>query len=199
MTAPLILPPGLSAETFDTYLSKAKEIVGADNVEVVEGEHQFVKDSYMDPAEAHDMFNVFDQDYFIASAIVAPRNVPEVQALMRLSNEYKVAVWPFSAGRNIGYGGTGPRVPGSVGINMGRHMNRVLEVNEKDAYCLVEPGVTFQSLYDHLVKEGLNDKLWIDVPDLGGGSVIGNTIERGVGYSPYGDHFMVRISVVLGS
>jgi len=31
--------------------------------------------------------------------------------------------------------------------------------------------------------------LWVDVPDLGGGSVLGNTLDRGVGYTPYGDHF----------
>lgn len=190
-TTPLILPPGLTADAFERYLSKAKTIVGADNVEVIVGEHQFTKDDYMDPAKEHDMYNVFDKDYFIASATVAPRSVPEVQALMRLSNEFKVPVWPFSIGRNIGYGGAGPRVPGSVGIDMGRHMDRVIEVNEKDAYCLVEPGVTYQGLYDHLVANKLDDKLWMDVPDLGGGSVVGNTIERGVGYSPYGDHFMV--------
>lgn len=29
----------------------------------------------------------------------------------------------------------------------------------------------------------MRDKLWIDTPDLGGGSVVGNTIERGVGKS----------------
>jgi hypothetical protein len=34
-----------------------------------------------------------------------------------------------------------------------------------------------------LVENNLRDKLWIDVPDLGGGSVIGNTVERGVGMS----------------
>lgn len=192
---PLTLPPGVSAKKFALYLDEARHIVGRDNVVVTEGEHQFVKDEYLDPAKEHDMFYVLDKDYFVSSAVVSPRNVKEVQALMRLSNKYKVAVWPFSAGRNIGYGGTAPRVPGSVAIDMGTHMNRVLEVNEKDAYCLVEPGVTFQSLYDHLVKVGLDDKLWIDVPDLGGGSVIGNTIERGVGYTPYGDHFMVSSGV----
>ena len=36
-------------------------------------------------------------------------------------------------------------------------------------------------LHDYLVEHGLRDKLWVDVPDLGGGSVIGNTIERGMG------------------
>lgn len=32
-----------------------------------------------------------------------------------------------------------------------------------------------------MVENNLRDKLWIDTPDLGGGSVVGNTIERGVG------------------
>lgn len=62
---------------------------------------------------------------------------------------------------------------------MGRNMNRVLEVNEPNAYCLVEPGVTYSGLYDYLVEKKLNDKLWVDTPDLGGGSVLGNCIERG--------------------
>ena len=41
----------------------------------------------------------------------------------------------------------------------------------------------FSDLHNYLVENNLRDKLWIDVPDLGGGSVIGNTIERGVGTS----------------
>jgi 4-cresol dehydrogenase (hydroxylating) flavoprotein subunit len=56
-------------------------------------------------------------------------------------------------------------------------MNKILEVNEKFAYALVEPGVTFKDLYDYIQERKL--PLWIDVPDLGGGSVLGNTIERG--------------------
>jgi 4-cresol dehydrogenase (hydroxylating) len=56
-------------------------------------------------------------------------------------------------------------------------MNRILEVNEKYAYALVEPGVTFFDLYNYIQKHKL--KLWIDVPDLGEGSILGNTTERG--------------------
>jgi hypothetical protein len=41
-------------------------------------------------------------------------------------------------------------------------------------------------MYDYLVEHNLQDKLWLDVPDLGGGSILGNTLERGVGYTPYG-------------
>lgn len=39
----------------------------------------------------------------------------------------------------------------------------------------------------------------LDCPDLGWGSVVGNTLDRGVGYTPYGDHFMGQtgLEVVL--
>lgn len=60
------------------------------------------------------MFHVFDKDYFVSSAVIAPRKVTEVQAIMKLCNEYGIPVWPFSIGRNVGYGGAAPRVPGSI-------------------------------------------------------------------------------------
>ena len=66
-------------------------------------------------------------------------------------------------------------------------MNKVLELDEKSAFCLLEPGVSYYMLYDGIRRSGKD--LWIDVPDLGGGSVMGNALDRGVGYTPYGDHF----------
>ena len=66
-------------------------------------------------------------------------------------------------------------------------MNKILKVDVEGAYALVEPGVTYMDLHQYLVDNGLRDKLWIDVPDLGGGSVLGNITERGVGYTPYGE------------
>ncbi|RAL60040.1 hypothetical protein DID88_000666 [Monilinia fructigena] len=145
------------------------------------------------------IFIIFLTDYFVVSATIAPRNVEEVQAIVRLCNEFEIPLWPFSIGRNVGYGGAAPRVPGSVGLDMGKNMNRVLEVSTEGAYALLEPGATFFSLYDYLKEKKLDDQLWIDTPDLGGGSVVGNTIERGVGNTPYGDHFMMHcgLEVVL--
>lgn len=49
-------------------------------------------------------------------------------------------------GRNLGYGGAAPRVPGSIGLDMGRNMNKILKVDVDGAYALVEPGVTFFDL-----------------------------------------------------
>lgn len=180
---PLTLPPGIDSERFKEFISRIQDIAGQTNVTVITKAEDLGKESYLDPSKVHDMFHVLDEDYFVSSAVVAPRDVRDVQAIMKLCNEFEIPVWPFSIGRNVGYGGAAPRVPGSVGLDMGRNMNKILDVNVDGAYALVEPGVTFVDLHEYLVKNNLRDKLWIDVPDLGGGSVLGNTIERGVGYT----------------
>ena len=41
--------------------------------------------------------------------------------------------------------------------------------------CLLEPGITYIDLYEELKRRGVGDEIWIDVPDLGGGSVMGST------------------------
>lgn len=122
---------------------------------------------------------------YVPSAVLQPASVEEVQAVVRIANTHKVPIWVNSQGKNNGYGGSAPRVSGSVVVNL-RRMNKVLEINEELAYVVVEPGVSFAQLYDEVRRAG--KKLWIDVPDLGWGSVIGNTLEHGYGYTVYGDH-----------
>jgi 4-cresol dehydrogenase (hydroxylating) len=73
-------------------------------------------------------------------------------------------------------------------VKTGERMNKILEVNSKYEYALLEPGVSYFDLYEHL--EANNTGLMLDGPDLGWGSVVGNALDRGVGYTPYGDHFM---------
>lgn len=100
---------------------------------------------------------------------------------------------------SVGYGGAAPRVRGSVVVDLGRRMRKILDISADDFTCLVEPGVSFYALHDEIQARGLGDELWVDVPDLGGGSVIGNTVDRGVGYTPYGDHWATHsgLEVVL--
>lgn len=115
---------------------------------------------------------------------------------MRIASAHKVPLWTGSQGRNNGYGGSAGRIDGSVVVNLHR-MNKVLEVNEKHAYVELEPGVSFAELNKHLIDNGY--ALWTSVPDLSWGSVVGNTLEHGVGYTPYGEHadFVCGMEVVL--
>lgn len=192
---PLVLPPGITSAQFAQFIVRTKAIVGAQNVTIVEHARELIDGDYYKPNKTHDMYPVVEREYFVCSATVCPRNVPEVQDMMRLCNEFVVPVWPFSIGRNTGYGGAAPRVPGSVSLELGKHMNKVLEVNTEGAYAVVEPGVTYFELHEYLEKRGLREKVWLDVPDLGGGSVIGNAVERGVGYSPYGGERSINQSM----
>lgn len=56
-------------------------------------------------------------------------------------------------------------------------MNKVLEVNEKFSYAVVEPGVTFGDLYAYCVQKKL--KVWPSTASLGWGSVVGNVSTTG--------------------
>lgn len=69
-------------------------------------------------------------------------------------------------------------------------MNKVLEVNEELAYCLLEPGVTFRQLSDHIRENGL--KLWIDWPGDPDESVAASFVKRRAGYTPYADHYLMQ-------
>src|SRR6185312_9651654 len=84
-----------------------------------------------------------------AAATLAPASVEEVQAIVRIANEYKVPLWPVGRGKNFGYGGAAPAMRGNVILDLGR-MNRILDVDEKFANCQLEPGVSYFDLYNHL-------------------------------------------------
>lgn len=99
--------------------------------------------------------------------------------MVRWANKYLIPIHPISVGRNLGYGGAAPRVRGSVVVDLGRRMNKILRIDPDNCSCLVEPGVTYFALYQAIQNAGY--PLFIDCPDVGGGSVLGNAIDRGVG------------------
>ncbi|KZL83372.1 vanillyl-alcohol oxidase [Colletotrichum incanum] len=185
---PIGLPPNFTLELFQKFVVRAQEICGVENVRVVPKDKPLEGDSYLNQPKSHDHFPLYEKTKFVASAVVTPRHVPDVQALVALCNDLVMPVWPISLGRNFGYGGASPRVPGSVVMDLGHHMNRILEVNVEGAYVLLEPGVSFRDLHEHLEKHNLREHLWLSVP-VGQGSVLGNAVERGVGATPYGDHW----------
>lgn len=133
----------------------------------------------------NDPFPLGDPEEFAPGVVLFPTSREQVQDIVRIANELDVPVWANSRGKNNGYGGNSPRLKGTVVVNLER-MNRVLEVNEELGYAVVEPGVRFRDLYAHLQENG--HKLWISVPELDWGSVIGNALERGFGYTAYGEN-----------
>ena len=90
---------------------------------------------------------------------------------MRIANDHTLPLYPISTGKNLGYGGSAPILSGSVVVDLKR-MNRIINVDEGRCSAIVEPGVSYFDLYRYIQERGF--KLWIDTPDPGWGSVVGN-------------------------
>ncbi|WP_321396963.1 FAD-binding oxidoreductase [Emcibacter sp.] len=171
----LTLPPGISPADFDAALKKFEAVVGKEWVLATDQDRDVYSDIYAPGSE----------EEWPPSAAVAPATTEEIQAIVRIANEFKTPLWPVSRGKNLGYGTAAPRMPGSVVLDLGR-MTKIHEVDPDLAYCVVEPGVGFFDLYEHLQRN--NHPLWLSVPGNAWGSVMGNALDHGIGYTPYGQN-----------
>jgi glycolate oxidase len=123
-----------------------EEIVGTDNI----SEEPAVLDAYA----LHFGTKAFTGNPFALryEAIVLPGSTEDVQAVVRICNQHKIKFkalstgWgPFSA----------PGSEGAIQLDL-RRMNRILEINEKAMYAVVEPYVICAQLQAELMKRSLN-------------------------------------------
>lgn len=173
-------PPGISPSNFAAALQDFAGVVGNEWVFSSEEDLELYRDAY---SPLHGT----DEDRK-ASAAVAPSSVEEVQAIVRIANQRGIPLYTISTGRNLGYGGSAPNYSGSVVVDLKR-MNRIIEVSDTNYYAIVEPGVSYFDLYNYIQEKGL--KVWLDVPDPGWGSLVGNALDHGVGHtaSRFRNHF----------
>ncbi|KAH7376894.1 glycolate oxidase [Plectosphaerella cucumerina] len=184
-----VLPPGLDQAQFDRAVSELVKQLGADSV--------FVGEALRDYVDPFELWEVEGQRR-IPSAAVLPRSVAEIQSVLQIARTYKLPLWTFSQGKNFGYGGPAPIVNGSVAVDLHR-LNKIIKVDDQLCYAVVEPGVSFLDMNDHCVKNGL--KLWPSGPSLPWGSMIGNTLDRGMGFLPTGvhHHHIAGLEVLLAN
>lgn len=120
-----------------------------------------------------------------AWAVLRPADREAVQGLVRIANRFGIPLYPFSSGKNWGYGSRAP-VRDGVLVDLSR-LNRIIDFDEDLAFVTIEPGVTQRQLQEFLAEQ--HSRLWMDAtgasPDC---SIIGNTMERGFGHTPMGDH-----------
>jgi 4-cresol dehydrogenase (hydroxylating) len=182
-----MLAPAVSTTDYRRVVAEFQAIVGADWVFANDENLSAYRKSYIpDPLHRH-----------VAVGAVCPVTVEQVQAIVRVANRYRQPLWPISTGKNMGYGMACPATPGQFVLDLKR-MNRILDVDPDLGTALLEPGVTYQQLHDYLRENDI--PLWIDVPTIGPvAGPVGNTLDRGVGYTPYGEHFSFQcgMEVVL--
>ncbi|AKH43910.1 4-cresol dehydrogenase (hydroxylating) [Altererythrobacter atlanticus] len=171
--ADIPLPPGFTEAKVTQAQRAFESVLGAKKV--------FFTD--LDRTSYEDKFAVDDAAHHPVGAI-APESVEEVQAALRVANQYRLPIWPISRGKNLGYGGTAPLLAGSVVMDLSRM--KKIEFDEANGTVIVEPGVSFYDLYDYIQANNL--PFWISTPGNSWGSVMGNALDRGLGYTPYGEH-----------
>jgi hypothetical protein len=93
-TPPRVLPEGLSESQFDQVLEVLRGVVGKDGLLV--GEEHRVK--YGDPFQ----FETGEEDVGGSSCALTPQTVEQVQEIVKIANEWKLTLWTFSRGKNLG-------------------------------------------------------------------------------------------------
>jgi glycolate oxidase len=84
-------------------------------------------------------------------AITLPKDTEEVQAIVKLCNRSKVQYKASSTGWLY----SDPGKPNCIKIDL-RRMNKIIEINEKSMYAVVEPYVVGGQLQAECMKRGLN-------------------------------------------
>jgi glycolate oxidase len=125
-----------------------EDAVGAENI----SEEPGILDSYafqwlgeLLPA-AKDRFAVRPE------TVVLPGSTEEVQTIVRICNQYKIKFKALSTGWGVH---TIPGIEVTIQLDL-RRMNRILEINERNMYAVVEPYVIGAQLQAELMKRGLN-------------------------------------------
>ncbi len=88
----------------------------------------------------------------VPDAVIFAKTTEQVSAIMRLAHRDRVPVTPRGTGTSV----TGAVLPVRGGILLDLHlMNKILEINKKDFYARLEPGVICLQLNNILAKDKL--------------------------------------------
>jgi glycolate oxidase len=146
--------------------------------------------------DSHSDLAVYECDAFVIekhcpSMAVFPHTAAEVAAIVKLCNAHGVPFVPRGAGTSLAGGGL--PVGGGVMIVLTR-MREILEVNVRDRYAVVEPGVVNAHLNRHLAATGFH---YAPDPSSQGACTIGGNVSTNAG-GPHTLKYGVTVNHVLG-
>jgi 4-cresol dehydrogenase (hydroxylating) len=124
-----------------------------------------------------------------------PPTVQDVITVVREAAREGTALWPVSRGMNWGYGSHLPARDGAVIVDLGA-LDSISGLDRATQSVRIGPGVTQAALHAFLRRHAPD--LAPNVTGAGAGtSILGNALERGVGYSGERDREVYALEVVL--
>jgi FAD/FMN-containing dehydrogenase len=128
--------------------------------------------------------------------IVFPGAVEQVQQVVKLANETRTPLVPYSSGLNLH--GAALAKQGGVIVNLSR-MNKILTLDEENWFAIVEPGVTFQQLQGFLLEKGYRIMIPFGAPP--DRSVLTSYLERdpvlAAASFEYGNNLIMDTEIIL--
>lgn len=125
------------------------------------------------------------------------RTTLDVVRIVRAAGIHGVKLHPVSCGKNWGFGSALPSINGAWIVDLGKMTNTRAYSPECGSIC-IEPGVTQLMLHQALEKEGR--EWFFNVTGAGElTSVLGNALERGIGYHGHRHLDLVELEVVTGT
>jgi 4-cresol dehydrogenase (hydroxylating) len=117
--------------------------------------------------------------------IIQPETEEQVQAIVLAANRHRLALYPYSTARNIGYGERLPVTEGNLLVDLGR-MNEIVHLDPDLGYADVQPGVSQGQLSEHVRAQGM--PFFVDATGSSrDSSIVGNSAEGGFGSTPRGN------------
>lgn len=90
----------------------------------------------------------------LPQAVVFPRTTEDISYLFQLAQASRFQTIQFSP-RGGGTGTNGQSLSSGIIVDCSKHLNRILEVNLKEAWVRVQPGVVLDQLNQHLKPHGV--------------------------------------------
>nr|WP_319401396.1 FAD-linked oxidase C-terminal domain-containing protein [uncultured Carboxylicivirga sp.] len=83
--------------------------------------------------------------------VVRPRDKGDIASIIKFASQYQIPLIPRAAGTSL----AGQVVGAGLIVDVGRYMNKILEVNKEERWVRVEPGVVLDELNLYLKEYGL--------------------------------------------
>jgi 4-cresol dehydrogenase (hydroxylating) len=132
--------------------------------------------------------------------IARPSTLRGVLRLVRQAARTRTPLYPISTGLNYGYGGRTPARPGCTLVDLSA-MNRIrnaAQISLDNPVAVIEPGVTQQQLYDFL-EQHCPELTFNVTGSARATSILGNALDRGVGYFGPRKEDVFGLEVVCGN
>ena len=185
-------PSGLSPEVISTL----EQIVEKENVQI---------DDYSRAAHSYGKYYA---DLLLLrmgkiptppDAVVFPRSMDDVVKIVELCNANKIAVTPFGGHSSVTRGVETPK--GGISLDLTKHLNKVLEVNEINSTCTVQSGMFGPAFENFLNAKGYSCGHFpqsFEYSTVGGWFAAKGAGQASTGYGKI-EHMVLAVKVVTPS